>query len=76
MKKFKVIYRTGGSENFAWHETFPEFKTETEARDFAESIERMGYATIWGRVSDFRHGLPESYDAQTPILHGGGSGNG
>ena len=69
-KRFCVVYRRGGSNNFTWHRSLA--MTMAEALTSSEGTNRMGYLA---HVEDYdrsvRLGLPETYDAQHPVaMHG------
>jgi hypothetical protein len=59
---WKVVYRTGGIQNCQWRETLA-FQTESEARECAERVERMGYKALvntsrfWNAI-----GLPQGWE--------------
>lgn len=67
MKSFTVIYRTGGKLNFQWKKCLPIANKAKALADKAE-IERMGYpALLFDTVQLEAIGLPETYNAETPI---------
>lgn len=56
-----VVYRTGGTDNFAWHRTSA--MTEKEANACRPEVERMGYKAMVVRYStSLSIGLPETYE--------------
>ena len=56
-----VIYRTGGTLNFKWHQTTP-VSSYAEAAQRSAEIERMGYPT---RIHEAQRlasiGMPETF---------------
>lgn len=64
---YAIIYRTGGYARFKWNEVFTRFATIEAANVKAAEIERQGYTTKVVNTLSLRHGLPESFDANTPL---------
>jgi hypothetical protein len=56
-----VIYRTGGTERFAWHRTIA-FETRAEAVNTLNELRAAGYSGHVERHGpSLRIGLPETY---------------
>jgi hypothetical protein len=67
-KRYCIIYRMGGTENFTWNRAFDIHLSRERAEAAAEVVRRMGYHTL---VEDYDRslavGMPETYDAQTEV---------
>jgi hypothetical protein len=61
-KTFTVIYRTGGTENFAWHKILELYPTYEAAKVKADYEEHRGYPCL---IFDTHQldviGMPETY---------------
>lgn len=65
-KRFVVVYRTGGTDNFAWYRTIAYCVCSID-RHLAD-IKRMGYhAFAEDARASYRFGLPETFDGSTPV---------
>ena len=62
-KRFCVIYRTGGYENFMWNRAFDLHYSRERAEAHADVVRSMGYPAL---VADYdlslSIGLPETFD--------------
>lgn len=62
-----VVFRTGGTLMFTWRYTLPVID-KAYAQQQKADIERQGYRAMVWRYSDvLTIGLPETYDATTPV---------
>jgi len=67
MKKYTVIYRTGGRDRFKWNQCF-DLMTIEEANQAAEQLRRMGYHSLIHRAEWLEKiGMPETYAPGDPI---------
>lgn len=53
MPKYRVLYRTGGTENFEWKSTLDEHNLE-EAKTVRGFCRKMGYPSVIVDATEFR----------------------
>ena len=64
MTEFKVLYRTGGTENFQWRVIFTCFRHIEEADEKFDELRRMGYKALLVTWDEWENiGLPITYNA-------------